>query len=323
MKYSRETYVLQSLWEDIYYTWYVSSIDFVNEKKIFLLFNKENSSIEKAYLDPSLPKQLGQDVLIWDEVQYRKEDKRIFLTQRLPRTNMLARLKSERSSASWPRSKKLGIVANVDIGIIVASAITPSFHVNFIDKYIILLQYSGIPPLICITKHDLYQLEDPILEWYQKELWVDVVYCSVKTGQGIDELKSKILWKTTVLVWNSGVGKSSLINTLVGIHQTLTQEVSTKSGQWKHTTTSSQWYQRADDSYIIDTPGIRSLELLEIKKDQLKNYFQDFVALSLACKYKDCTHTHEPACAIKKWIIDGVLSPHRYDNYLRIFHRLA
>jgi len=102
----------------------------------------------------------------------------------------------------------------------------------------------------------------------------------------------------------------------------LTQEVSSKSGQGKHTTTTSQYYKWADDSYIIDTPGIRSLELLEIKKDQLKDYFPDFVAISSDCKYKDCTHTHEPDCAIKKGSVDGKISSHRYENYLRIIAKL-
>ena len=125
-----------------------------------------------------------------------------------------------------------------------------------------------------------------------------------------------------MLLGNSGVGKSSLTNALVGQAMSRTGEVSIKSGQGKHTTTSSQFYQWAEESYIIDTPGIRSLELLEIKKDQLKDYFSDFVQLSIQCKYKDCTHTHEPLCAVKEQVDSGLLSHARYENYLRILQKL-
>ncbi len=270
-----------------------------------------------------LPTQLSDQIVIWDIVSYINENWKYIITKRENRQNKISRLKWDNTRFSlWKKTEQL-LVANIDIWIIVASARNPSFHSNFIDRYNILFQYWNVKPLICITKSDLSQLDDPVLNRYKNELWVKVIYCSTLSWQGIDELKKEISGKTVVLVWNSGVWKSSLVNYLRWVAESKTQEVNEKYWQWKHTTTSSQFFEWDDKSYIIDTPWIRSLELLEIKKSELKYYFSEFEKFTTECKYKDCSHSHEPNCWVKTAIGGWEISAQRYSNYIRILDGLV
>lgn len=301
----------------------ISWIKPIKDWKLFEILDPKSKDLIAALLDPNILQELWEQIVIWDTVMYIKKSEQYFLLKRNPRKNTVSRLKWDSARFSFWKKMEQIIAANIDLWIIVASSKNPDFHSNFVDRYNILLQYWGVKPLICITKSDLEKLNDPILIRYKEKLWVPVVYCSTSTGEWIDELKSYIQGKKVVLVWNSGVWKSSLINYIEGRNDIKTQFVSDKTWQGKHTTTSSALYEWAHWSYIIDTPWIRSLELLEIERNDLKNYFPEFDLFSNICKFSDCSHSHEPICWVKKAVSTGELSQERYNNYLRIFNGLV
>jgi ribosome biogenesis GTPase len=300
----------------------VGGLRTLNQWRVFNILNTDRESQIEAFLDRELPSDLWEQIVIGDVVFYMKKDGEFYILKRGERKNKLTRLKGDNDRFSmWKRVEQC-IASNIDLWIIVASAQDPDFHPNFVDRYNVLLQYWNVNPLICITKGDLKQINDPVLNWYHKELWIKVIYCSTVTWSGMEELKKEIAGKTVVLVWNSWVGKSSLINHLVGDPQIKTQTVGIKNWQGRHTTTSSSMYEWSEWSYIIDTPGIRSLELLEIAQNELRLYYRDFIALSEGCQYNDCTHTHEPICWVKEAVKNWSLAKERYESYLRIYNSL-
>lgn len=301
----------------------ISGVNHSTKWKTFNIFKKDKNSTIKASLSTDIPKQLSSQIVIWDIVSYINQNGTYIIIKRENRQNKISRLKWDNQNFSmWKRIEQC-VVANIDIWIIVASATRPTFHSNFIDRYNILLQYWNVKPLICITKSDLSDLDDPILNRYKNELWIKVIYCSTVSWKGIEELRKEISGKTVVLVWNSWVWKSSLVNHLRWVTESKTQEVNEKYWQWKHTTTSSEFFEWTDNSYIIDTPWIRSLELLELSKTDLKYYFSEFEKFTKLCQYKDCSHSHEPDCGIKNAVAKWGLSISRYNNYIRILNTLV
>lgn len=263
-------------------------------------------------------KDIANEITIWDFVEFEDD----FILNIIERKNLLARYKWDSDRFSLHKRVLQPIAANLDYIVIVASAMNPRFQPWFIERYIILAESCNIPTLICISKSDLQKIENPILEYYTKQLQIPVVYASIETGQGIEELKEKIFWKNVVFVGKSGVGKSSLVNTILQNQVTRTSFVSEKWWQWRHTTTSSQMHIWAKNSYIIDTPGIRSLDFLEFEKEELSWYFSEFRNFEWNCKYKDCSHTHETDCAIKQAVENGQIPQERYNTYVRLFEEI-
>lgn len=234
------------------------------------------------------------------------------------RKNLLARYHGDSNRFSLNARNLQPIAANLDAIVIVASAKDPAFQPGFIDRYMVLAEQSGIPPIICVNKSDLTQISDPILKWYQDELSVPVVHTSAVSRQGIDDLMSLIRGKTVVFVGKSGSGKSSLTNLLLGEEAIRTSAVSEKGGQGRHTTTSSKMHTWDADSHVIDTPGIRALEFFEIAPDEVRLYFPEFAAYAPQCKYRDCRHHPETECAVKKAVEEGKIAKLRYHTYLRL-----
>ena len=302
--------------------WIIVWVKHVNQKKFFEVLSFDKTIIE-SFLDSEIPWELWDQIVIWDLVLFIKKDLNFLIIKREKRKNKLSRLKwdSDRFGL-WNRVEQV-IASNIDYWIIVASAKDPDFHADFIDRYNILMEFWNVKPIICITKSDLSKINDPVLNWYEKELWIKVFYISVNEWIWLEELKKEITWKKVVLVWNSWVWKSTLTNYLRWNQEIKTLSVSEKTWQWRHTTTSSALYEWEENSFIIDTPWIRSLDLVEISKDDLKYYFKEFDKYSNDCKFNDCTHTHEPDCAIKKIVNEWVLSKERYESYLRILNNLV
>jgi ribosome biogenesis GTPase / thiamine phosphate phosphatase len=211
------------------------------------------------------------------------------------------------------------IAANVNLAIIVATAAEPAFSLSLVDRYLLLCQYGNIQPLICLNKCDLTDIRHPILNDYRDILGIEVIETSVKDNTGIAELKRKILGKSVVLVGASGVGKSSLINQL--LDKTLkTQTISSKTKKGRHTTTVFNLYP-LEEGYIIDTPGVRSLDIGNIPRSELKNYFPEFNHLAPYCKYRDCLHFHEKNCAVKDAQAEHTIKM-RYQTYLRLLEKI-
>lgn len=210
------------------------------------------------------------------------------------------------------------IAANIDAVIAVVSARSPPLHINVIDRYIVMIQSNNIEPIICLNKADLAEgHEDALLKEY-RSLGIKYVKTSTLKKEGIEELKKMISGKTAVFIGQSGVGKSSLINAIAGDMIAREGEVSKKTDKGKHTTTASTLYKWRENSYIIDTPGIRSFGIGNIPKKELRLYFPEFKAY--VCNYGNCMHNLESAkdCGVKRALAEGKIQKARYDSYLRL-----
>jgi ribosome biogenesis GTPase len=195
----------------------------------------------------------------------------------------------------------------------------PEFHPRFIDRYLAVLQDGNVSPVICLNKADLTPERHPILTFYRR-LDIPFVETSLKTGQGIEELKSLLRGKTSVLVGQSGVGKSSLVNAIAPHVQAEIGAVTEKRGTGMHTTTRSNLYQWEEKSFLIDTPGIRSLGMENVPREEIRFLFPEFARLPHPCKFADCLHLKEPGCAVKHALETNMELIHaaRYESYQRM-----
>ena len=210
------------------------------------------------------------------------------------------------------------IAANIDVLVIIVSVAKPRFQPGLIDRYLITAQIGGVAPVLCLNKVDLLDGEPaPDVSAYE-ELGLTIIHTSCETGEGIDELRSMLTGKLSVFAGQSGVGKSSLLNMLDPDLDLYTQEVSDATEKGKHTTTTARAYDLADDIRVIDTPGIRALGLAKITEHELAFYFPELAQCADRCKFRNCTHSHEPDCAVRDAVETGEIPKQRYRSYLRI-----
>lgn len=209
------------------------------------------------------------------------------------------------------------IAANVELLVIVAAATHPPFRPGLIDRFLIAAQLGGVTPLLCVNKMDLVT-EAPAEVGIYRELDIVICYTSCVTGQGIDGLRDALRGKTSVFAGHSGVGKSSLLNTMDPHLRVLTREVSEATRRGRHATTNARLYELAGDIHVIDTPGIRTLGLWDVSPEEVALYFPEIAELTAGCKFRNCTHVHEPDCAVRAGVETAVLSRARYDSYRRI-----
>lgn len=218
------------------------------------------------------------------------------------------------------------VAANIDLMIIV-SAILPVLSLNIIDRYLVAAKITGIKPLLVINKIDLLteeeqqQLENK-LSLYQN-LGYNFLMVSANTNQGMAELLNYIQHGTSIFVGQSGVGKSSLMNTLMPGLEVLTQDVSANSGLGQHTTTVSRLYHLAEGGNLIDSPGIREFALWHLTPEEVTRGFNEFIPWLGRCKFRDCKHISDPGCAIQHAVEIGEISSERYDSYLKILASMA
>jgi ribosome biogenesis GTPase len=209
------------------------------------------------------------------------------------------------------------IAANVDVLVIVASTVQPAFRPGLVDRYLIVAEVGGVTPLLVVNKVDLAPEEPADVQPY-RELGVTVLNTSCVTAQGIASLRAALSGKRSVVAGHSGVGKSSLINALDPSLAIVTDEVSISTEKGRHTTTTARLYTLADNIRIIDTAGARSLGLWSVSSEELAYYFPEMAELAGGCRFRNCTHVHEPACAIREAVESGDLPKQRYASYLRI-----
>ena len=282
----------------------------------YILYNEE---IVLARLRNDINLICNQVLFPGDKVILEKQKDNYIITNLLKRSSMLSRVKKDRT-----RNDDVGLIkniaSNIDLAVIVVSAKEPPLHPKFIDRYLLILQNSDIPAIICLNKCDLKtDYEENILDVYRK-LGIPVVETSAYNNIGIDELKSYLNGKQAIFVGNSGVGKSSLTNKIMGEDEIKTSHVSDKSKRGRHTTTTSKYYIWNDTSSIIDTPGIRSLDVSSFEPIELQDYFKEFDIWKMKCKYSDCLHFKEPfdSCMVKQAVSTNLINPNRYESYLRI-----
>jgi ribosome biogenesis GTPase len=212
------------------------------------------------------------------------------------------------------------MAANVDSVLIISSLKSPPFRPRFLDRVLISARWNQIEPVIVVNKADYPmnpQDRDRIKDYQEKHT---VVICSAKTGRGIAELKDVLAKKRAVLVGQSGAGKSSIINRLNPDLGVRTGEISEKYNRGKHTTNYAVLLEWQEDSEIIDTPGIREIDLNGIPDENIRDGFIEFAGYSDECGFSTCSHIHEPDCAVRKAVDQGVIHPDRYQSYINIIN---
>ncbi len=207
-------------------------------------------------------------------------------------------------------------VANVDQSMIIFAGAHPSPNSGLLDLFLIMMLQQGVETIICINKKDLVD-EDKLNEFASPYLKAGyrIVYTSSLTKEGLAEVEDIISNKTTVLAGPSGVGKSSILNILVPDANMEVGDISKKLKRGKHTTRHSEIFYVKHDTYIIDTPGFSSLEIKDIDKYQLQDYFLEFLDYNKQCRFVGCLHLSEPNCAVKEAVLEGNISETRYESY--------
>ncbi len=210
------------------------------------------------------------------------------------------------------------IAANIDISFICMS-LNNNFNLRRLERYITIAWDSGSRPVVLLTKADLCEDVDEKLEQTSDILFgVDVHCISCVSKSGIFEVKNYLEKGITVaFIGSSGVGKSTIINELLGEIRQITQEVSSIGEKGRHTTTNRELVILPEGGVVIDTPGMRELHILDVS-DSIDTAFKDIEELSLRCKFSDCTHSTEPKCAVKEAISNGTLSKKRYESYVKL-----
>ncbi|MCA9309777.1 MAG: ribosome small subunit-dependent GTPase A [Phycisphaerales bacterium] len=268
-------------------------------------------------LDASIADQQKSLLAVGDDVMVRPGEKDGVVTMVLPRRTELARPDPRESSM------KRTIVANVDVVVVVVSLRRPPLKPGLIDRFSIAIQRGGAEAVVCVNKVDLGEADlagDPEFAALSPflEIGLRVLPCSAARGTGLEPLREAISGRLCAFVGHSGVGKSSLVNALVPEANLRTGRVRESDSRGRHTTTSSSLIELADGTRIIDTPGIRSLGLWDIEADELLWYFPAFEEAAAECRFRNCTHVHEPACAVRERAERGEISMAHYATYLRI-----
>jgi ribosome biogenesis GTPase / thiamine phosphate phosphatase len=231
-----------------------------------------------------------------------------------PRKRMLSRL------APTPRGEyQQIIIANPDQAVFVFSCANPAPRLGMLDRFLVIAEKQELPPLIVANKVDLVG-EDEAKELFghYELLNYAVEYTSAKLNLGIDRLRERLVGKISVLAGPSGVGKSSLLNAIQPGLGLIVKEVSQSSQKGRHTTVVRQLFPLEEGGYVADTPGLKALALWDIEAEELDAYFPELRDLVSQCQFSNCTHLHEPGCAVQEAVENGDINLERYNSYLRM-----
>jgi ribosome biogenesis GTPase len=211
------------------------------------------------------------------------------------------------------------IIANPDQAVFVFACLAPEPRFGMLDRYLVIAEKQDVPALVVANKLDLVtqQHAEELFEIYTL-LGYRVIYTSAMDWTGIDELKSCLVGKISVFTGPSGVGKSSLLNAIMPDLDLEAREVSQATSKGRHTTVAKEMYPLAEGGYIADTPGHKALALWDIEPEELDGYFPELRERVALCQYNDCTHMHEPGCAIQAAVTQGDIHPDRYNSYVRM-----
>ncbi len=212
------------------------------------------------------------------------------------------------------------IAANVDLCFLIVTVTQPETSLTFIDRFLASAEAYRVPVTLVFNKVDVVDDEwqgylDGVIRLYET-IGYECRRISAKTGEGVEELRKELSGKIVCLSGNSGVGKSTLINALYPNLNLRTSEISDAYNTGKHTTTFSEMYEVEDGGYIIDTPGIKGFGTFNMQKEEIGHYFREIFHFSSGCRFNNCTHTHEPHCAVLEAVERHDISESRYNSYL-------
>lgn len=212
------------------------------------------------------------------------------------------------------------LAANLDQCMLVVTVNYPETSTTFIDRFLASAEAYRIPVKILFNKIDAYDEDELHYLDSLVHLYTQIGYpcfrLSARTGQGIDAVKDELKGKVTLFSGHSGVGKSTLINTLLPGLEVKTAQISSYHNKGMHTTTFSEMFPVPGDGYIIDTPGIKGFGTFDMEEEEIGHYFPEIFKASAQCKYNNCTHRHEPGCAVRKAVEEHYISQSRYTSYL-------
>ncbi len=209
------------------------------------------------------------------------------------------------------------LLANPDQAVFVFSCANPDPRLKMLDRYLVIAEKQKVPSIVVANKIDLVDDPKKMFGVYES-IGYRVLYTSTKLNAGLDELKEVLAGKLSALAGPSGVGKSSLLNKIQPGLGLAVNEISTAMNKGKHTTVTRQMFPLEGGGYVADTPGWKSLALWDTEPEELEAYFPELRDLVQHCQFSDCTHTHEPQCAVLDAVKDGRVHPKRYDSYLRL-----
>lgn len=253
-------------------------------------------------------------VVVGDEVACEADEGGDYvIADILPRRNYVIRRASNLSKESHI------IAANVDQALLMASLRSPETPTEFVDRFLVTCEAYKVPVTILLSKLDLQDAE-AVAEFraVYEGTGYRVLEVSVREGRGVEEVRELLAGRTTLVSGNSGVGKSTLIQAIDPSLDIRTGEISESHHKGRHTTTFSTMYPLAGGGAVIDTPGIKGFGLIDIDEAELWHYFPEMMRVAPACRFYNCTHTHEPGCAVTEAVKAGEIAWPRYESYLKI-----
>jgi ribosome biogenesis GTPase / thiamine phosphate phosphatase len=257
-------------------------------------------------------------IAVGDVVDLEREENDTVINRIHPRRNYIIR-------KSINLSKQAQIIAsNLDQAVLVVTLVAPRTSLGFIDRFLITAEAYSIPAKLVFNKADildeaLLALQQEIIDIYEK-IGYECLVVSSTNRNGLDKIKELLKDKTTLISGHSGVGKSTLINAIEPGLDLKTGEISAAHSKGMHTTTFAELHELSFGGFIIDTPGIKELGLVEMKKEEVGHYFPEIRAVMNDCKFNNCLHVNEPKCAVKEAVERGEISEERYHSYLGILN---
>lgn len=252
-------------------------------------------------------------VVVGDEAVCEADGGDCVIVDIVPRRNYVIRRASNLSKESHI------IAANVDQALLMVTLRSPETPKEFADRFLVTCEAYKVPAAILLSKIDLQDAE-AVAEFraVYEGAGYRVLEVSAKEGRGVEEVRELLAGRTTLVSGNSGVGKSTLIQTIDPSLDIRTGEISDSHHKGRHTTTFSTMYPLAEGGAVIDTPGIKGFGLLDIDDAELWHYFPEMMRVAPGCRFYNCTHTHEPGCAVVEAVKAGEIAWSRYESYLKI-----
>lgn len=254
-------------------------------------------------------------IAVGDRVEYEFDgtDNAVILSV-LPRNNCIIR-----KSVNLSRQAHV-IAANLDMAFLVVTINSPKLQLPFVDRFLVTCQAYSVPVTIIVNKMDMYDPQELEEVDNVERIYVGAGYRVIKlsalAGVNVDVVKEMCKGKVVLFSGQSGVGKSSIIGAFGGSEKIKIGEISAAHNQGKHTTTFYEMHHLESGGFMIDSPGIRGFGLVNFEKEEVSSYFPEMLRVEDGCRYKPCTHTHEPGCAVKQAVEEGIISVERYNSYL-------